>query len=230
MTGDKFLKQVKEDLLNHELFEDSFIQTMNSLDIFEIDKAKKFAQLYYPHILRTRLYQASTLGITPDENLQFVLAEILYDEYGNGDNRLSHMELYRKFMRGLNVTIHSEESYPIIPELDHYINVMQNLTRNGDWVSAIAAVGVASEWPIPKYYKNLLDGFRKIPGIQDESLELFIGHIELDLEHSRLIEDAIKPYLESEDNQRKFSEGIAMNMNARRKFHEGLFREVFTVD
>ena len=230
MTGDKFLKQVKEDLLNHELFEDSFIQTMNSLDIFEIDKAKKFAQLYYPHILRTRLYQASTLGITPDENLQFVLAEILYDEYGNGDNRLSHMELYRKFMRGLNVTIHSEESYPIIPELDDYINVMQNLTRNGDWVSAIAAVGVASEWPIPKYYKILLDGFRKIPGIQDESLELFIGHIELDLEHSRLIEDAIKPYLESEDNQRKFSEGIAMNMNARRKFHEGLFREVFTVD
>ena len=230
MTGDKFLKQVKEDLLDHKLFEDPFILTMNSQDVFESERAKKFAQLYYPHILRTRLYQASTLGITPDENLQFVLAEILYDEYGNGDNQLSHMELYRNFMRGLNLTIHSEESYPIIPELHQYISVMQNLTRNGDWVSAIAAVGVASEWPIPKYYKILLDGFRKIPGIQDESLELFIGHIELDLEHSRLIEDAIKPYLESEDNQRKFSEGIAMNMNARRKFHEGLFREVFTVD
>lgn len=226
-TAEKFLKKIKDDLLNHELFNDPYITVINSLDCFEINKAKKFAELYYPHILRTRLYQASTLGITPDENLQFVLAEILYDEYGNGDNYKSHMELYRKFMRGLDLTINSTESYQLIPELKQYINTMEKITRNGNWIAAIGAVGIASEWPIPKYYGLLLNGFRKIPGIKEECLELFSGHIELDLEHSTMIEKAILPYLQSKENQRIFSEGVMLNMNARRTFHAGLYREVF---
>lgn len=227
MQGSVYFKSIKEELLEHTLFDDMFIENMANQTVFKIDSAKRFAELYYPHILRTRLYQANTLGITPDENIQFVLSDILYDEYGQGNIDKSHMQLYRNFMLALNLDIDDASSYRIIPELQMYISTMEQLTRNGDWLTAVAAVGVASEWPIPKYYSLLLKGLRKISGITDNDLELFVGHIDLDIEHSNMIEKSVLPYLDDEENQQRFTRGIEINMEARRVLHAGLNREVF---
>lgn len=227
MQGKVYLKELKEQLLIHPMFDDEFIKKISSLSFFEIDKAKIFAQLYYPHILRTRLYQANALGITPDENIQYVLSDILYDEYGLGDLDKSHMQLYRNFMVALGVQVKDATSYAIIPELQIYISTMEQLTRNGDWLTVVAAVGVASEWLIPKYYSLLLKGLRKIPGIEEADLELFSGHIELDIEHSNMIEQAVLLYLDDEKNQKRFTQGVSINMQAPRVLHAGLYREVF---
>ncbi len=227
MSAKEFMATAKQDLLNHALFTDAFIEKISTLKIFEVSNAKIFAELYYPHILRTRLYQANALGICPDENIQFVLADILHDEYGLGHIERSHMQQYRKFMQALDLQIKPASDYAIIPELQLYISSMEHLTRNGHWLEAVAAVGVASEWPIPKYYQLLLNGLRTIPGIKDSELELFIGHIDLDIEHSHMIEKALLPYLDNPDNQQYFMNGIDLNMNARRVLHRGLYREVF---
>lgn len=227
MNGTEFLKLEKEKLLKHSFFTDAFITTISSLNSFSRDKAKVFARLYYPHILRTRLYQANTLGISPDENIQFALSEILHDEYGLGNIAFSHMEQYRKFMYALDFKQTEIDEQKIIPELQMYINTMMRLTQSEDWLAAVAAVGIASEYPIPKYYQLLLKGLRNIPSIDDDDLELFIGHVELDAEHSQLIEDALLPYLDNQDNREKISRGLNINMDARKVFHAGLYREVF---
>ena len=228
MKGCDFLKSEKDKLLDHPLFRDPFLAALSSLDTFARKEAKVLARLYYPHILRTRLYQANTLGITPDEKIQFVLSEILYDEYGSGKLEYSHMELYRKFMYALGFEYDELIKQEIIPELHMYISTMMRLTQGDDWLAALAAVGVASEHPIPKYYSLLLNALRKIPSITDDDLELFIGHISLDEEHSQLVEKAILPYLDSQENQASFSRGLKINMDARRVFHAGLYREIFT--
>jgi len=227
VQGNVYFNQLKEQLLNHPMFEDAFIEKISNLSVFEVDKAQLFARLYYPHILRTRLYQASVLGITPDENIQYVLSDILYDEYGQGDLGQSHMQLYRNFMTAIGVQIEDASTYTIIPELQMYISTMEQLTRNGDWLTAVAAVGVASEWPIPKYYSLLLDGLRRIPGIKEEDLELFSGHVELDIEHANMIEQSVLPHLNNEENQKRFTQGISINMQSRRVLHAGLYREIF---
>jgi len=227
LQAEEFLEKSKKDLLQHELFSDPFIEKISNIDILEINVARKFAELYYPHILRTRLYQANALGICPDENIQFVLADILHDEYGLGDIQRSHMQQYRNFMSALGLKLKQAKQYEIIPELQLYISSMEQLTRNGHWMEAVAAVGVASEWPIPKYYELLLKGLRKIQNIQDQDLELFIGHIELDIEHSRMIEQALLPYLQDENYRHHFTKGIDLNMNARKILHSGLYRELF---
>jgi pyrroloquinoline-quinone synthase len=228
LNGREFLKLEKDKLLNHPLFDDAFITTISSSVIFKRSKAKIFARLYYPHILRTRLYQASTLAITPDENIQFALSEILHDEYGSGNLENSHMEQYRKFMYALEFKKEEINAQEIIPELQMYISTMMRLTQGEDWLAAVAAVGIASEHSIPKYYDLLLKGLRKIPEIDDSNLELFIGHINLDVEHSKLIEDSILPYLDNKKHQARFSQGININMDSRKIFHSGLYREVFT--
>lgn len=228
MNAQEFLTEQKEKLLHHPLFSDPFIKTISSLEIFEIEVARRFALLYYPHILRTRLYQANTLGITPDELIQLVLAEILYDEYGEGDITKTHMAQYRKFLFATGVTPDDLHQQHIIPELQMYINTMMRLTQSDAWISAVAAVGIASEHPIPQYYTQLLHGLRNIPGIYEEHLELFIGHVELDIEHSNKIEQAVLPYLDNRSNRILFTKGIKINMDARRRFHTGLYRELFT--
>ena len=227
LGADDFLKEVKLALDTDPLFDDPFITEFKQLSVFELNQAQHFASLYYPHILKTRLYQASALGSCPDEQLQFVLSDILYDEYGCGDNTRSHMQLYRNFMTAVGCQIKASEDYFVLPELAQYMHIMEQLTRNGDWLSAIAAVGFASEWPIPQYYSNLLQGFRKIPGITEDALELFSGHITLDVEHSQMIEAAIRPYLHNTENQQRFSLGIKQNMQARRKFHAALHHQIF---
>lgn len=227
MQAKEYMNKAKDSLLQHELFSDPFIQTFSNLDQFELASARRFAELYYPHILRTRLYQANALGICPDENIQFVLSDILHDEYGLGEIKHSHMQQYRNFMAALGLSIKAASEYILIPELKLYISTMEQLTRNGDWLEAVAAVGVASEWPIPKYYSLLLKGLRNIPGIEEQHLELFSGHVELDVEHSRLIEQALLPYLHDKGNQARFTRGIEINMNARRTLHQGLYREIF---
>ena len=142
---------VKNELLHHALFNDPFLTTISSLDKFDLAKAQRFALLYYPHILRTRLYQANALGICPDEQIQAVLSNILHDEYGLGDLSQSHMELYRHFIKAVKLTPPHAEQLEVIPELQMYIDTMMRLTQSENWLSAVAAVGVASEYAIPKY-------------------------------------------------------------------------------
>ena len=228
LNGKEFLKIQKAKLLKHPLFYDPYIVNISSVSFFDISQAKIFALLYYPHILRTRLYQANALGITPDENIQFVLSEIIYDEYGLGDPTKSHAQLYRNFMCALGIRNEEMIKQNIIPELKSYIETMMNLTQGKNWLSAVAAVGVASEHPIPKYYSLLLKGLRKIPGIKEEDLELFTGHMVLDIEHSKKIEQALLPYLDDIDNQNEFIDGININMDARRQLHSGLNRAIFS--
>ena len=227
MHAKEFLTKVKDSLLDHDLFLDPFIHSFSHIEELDIATAKKFAELYYPHILRTRLYQASALAICPDERIQYVLSDILHDEYGLGNIEHSHMQQYRDFMIAVGATIKPANDYAIIPELQLYISAMEQLTRNGDWLAAVAAVGIASEWPIPKYYDLLLQGLRKIPGIKESDLKLFTGHVELDIEHSNMIEQAILPYVNSESGQQRVTKGIELNMNARRVLHHGLYKAIF---
>lgn len=226
MNAPVFLQELQERVNSHPFLRHPFLQRFVAQPL-TFAQARTFALLYYPHILRTRLYQANTLGITPDERIQAVFADILYDEYGNGDPSKSHMEVYRKLLRALDISAAEMANPPIIPEMQGYIDTMMRITQGADWLAAVGVAGIAGEWPIPPYYRILLNGLRTVPGITDDALELFIGHIDLDIEHSRMIEEAIMPYLESREGQASLWRGIELNLNARLVQLNGLQREVF---
>lgn len=226
-SAQQFLARTKSEILRHPFLSATFIERVAQADPFPLQQAQKFARAYYPHILRTRLYQACAMGITPDERIQTVFADILYDEYGNGDAARSHMQLYRNFMLAVGVTPSAQPDRDIIPELQKYIDATMQLVQGGPWMAAVGAVGIASEWPIPEYYRRLLAGLKTIPGIQMDALELFAGHIDLDLEHARMMEEALLPHLEEPRMREQFLAGIERNLNLRLELMTGLDREVF---
>jgi pyrroloquinoline-quinone synthase len=159
--------------------------------------------------------------------VQFALAEILYDEYGNGNFARTHPAVYRKFLTALGVEPREYSIESGFPELSMYVDVMMRLTQSGDWIEAAAAVGIASEWPIPKYYADLLKGLRTIPGIKDDDLELFSSHIGIDEHHSELMRNALAPYAEKPEGREKIRRGVRTNLDARRVMMNGLYRVVF---
>ena len=226
LSAEDYLKSIKEKVAAHPFLEHPFLQLFSTQNLTR-EQAQKFALLYYPHIQRTRLYQACALGVTPDENIQSVLTEILYDEYGNGNNANSHMAIYRKLMRALDLTEHQISNPPILPEQQAYIDTMMRITQGQDWLAAIGVAGIAGEWPIPPYYTMLLKGLRTVPGLSDDDLQLFIEHIDLDVHHSHIVENAILPYLDSQINRDSLWRGIELNLNARIVQLNGLQREIF---
>jgi pyrroloquinoline-quinone synthase len=220
------------DLLNveihaHPFFSDPFVQRISTPGGVSRAQGRRFALLYYPHIFRTRLYQASTLGICPDETVQYVLADIVYDEYGEGDIAKTHPAVYRRFLHALDVPAAEYANAPIFPELQMYIDSMMRLSQGGPWLAAAAAVGIASEWPIPELYGRFLKGLRTIPGVQEKDLELFSSHIGIDEHHSKMMRDALMPYAATAEGQQQIRAGVKANLDARRVMMSGLCREVF---
>ena len=227
VNAEKFMAELDREIHAHPFLDSAFVKRLSNAGGVSRAQARKFAILYYPHIFRTRLYQANALGISPDERIQFVLAAILHDEYGNGDFTRTHPAVYRKFLKALDVPESQWRIEPALPELVLYIDAMMRLTQSGDWIAAVAAVGIASEWPISKLYSDFLVGLRTIPGIKEDDLELFVSHIGIDEEHSRLMREALLPHAENSDGQARIRAGVKANLDARHILLQGLHREVF---
>jgi pyrroloquinoline-quinone synthase len=227
MNAIEFMTALEAEINAHPFLTDPFVQRMSTPGGVTLAQARHFATLYYPHIFRTRLYQASALGIAPDEGLQYVLADIIHDEYGNGDITRTHPAVYRKFMKAVQVPEKDYDTAPRFPELVLYVDAMMRLTQTGDWLAAAAAVGIASEWPVPRLYAAFLQGLSTVPGIRPDDLELFSSHIGLDAHHSRLMRDALLPLAATADGQARIRAGVKINLDARRIMMQGLHREVF---
>lgn len=223
----EFMDALNREIHAHPFLTDPFVRRLSTPKGVNRSHASRFAELYYPHIFRTRLYQANALGICPDERVQFVLAEILHDEYGEGDAARAHPAVYRKFLRALEVPEAAWTIEPGFPELAMYVEAMMRLTQSGDWLSAAAAVGIASEWPIPALYESFLKGLRAVPGLKEDDLELFASHIGIDEEHSAMMREALLPHAETSAGQQRIREGVRINLDARRVMMQGLHREVF---
>ena len=226
-TATDFMTELDAQIRAHPVLNDPLVQRISTPGGVTRDQARRFALLYYPHIFRTRLYQANALGISPDERIQAVLADILWDEYGNGDTSRTHPAVYRKFLKATGVSESEWSIEPRFPELVLYIESMMRLTQSGDWLAAAAAVGIASEWPIPRLYGDFLKGLRTVPGVCEDDLELFVSHIGIDEHHSQMMRDALSPYAHTMDGQARIRAGVKINLDARRVMMHGLHREVF---
>ena len=231
MSSETFFDELYSNIHQHPFLISGLTAYMASGQPVTPEQVRTFARLYYPHILRTRLYQANALGIAEDEEVQFVLADILYDEYGNGNRARTHMEVYRKLLRSLDIP-ESEISSggEVIPELRMYIDSMMRMSQQGDWLQAAAAVGIASEWSIPEFYRKLLIGLRSVPGLTDDDLELFIGHIELDIVHSDMMRKALRPYAKTAHGRKQILTGVQINLDMRMVFLNGIYREMLASD
>lgn len=227
MNSGEFLEKLKREVIGHPALMHPFLERFGEGDADE-EGVREFAIQYYRHVRVSRLYLASLISnCGHDERLQLALAEILFDEYGHLKPDETHPALYRRFLVALGLTEGEWEAPPTLPEIQLYISAHRELTRDPDVRLGLGALGPASEWPVPPIYVRLTEGLKKAAGIHDEALEIFTSHVTMDVTHARIMMDAIVPYVEDEEGQRKVREGAMRSLDARSVMLDGLYRAVY---
>lgn len=227
MAAQEFLGRLKREVIGHPALTHPFLERFGDGDA-SAEGVRTFAIQYYRHVRVSRLYLAALISnCAHDEALQLALADILFDEYGHLDPEETHPALYRRFLRALEVSEREWEAPPTLPEIELYISAHREMTRHPDFRIGLGALGPASEWPVPPIYVRLAEGLKKSAGLADGDLEIFTSHVTMDVEHARIMMEAVAPYVEDEEGQARVREGAMRSLDARSVMLDGLYRSVY---
>jgi len=227
VNSEEFLGRLKREVIGHPALTHPFLERFGDGDVSP-EGVRAFAIQYYRHVRVSRLYLAAVISnCRDDEGLQLALADILFDEYGHLNPEETHPALYRRFMRALDIMEEEWESPRTLPETAAYISVHYELCRHPDVRFGLGALGPASEWPVPPIYVRLAEGLKKAAGLPDAALEIFTSHVTMDVEHARIMMEAVAPYAEDESGQSKVREGAMRSLDARSVMMDGLYKAVF---
>ena len=227
MNSGEFLEKLKREVIGHPALVHPFLERFGEGDAGE-EGVRAFAIQYYRHVRVSRLYLASLISnCGHDERLQLALAEILFDEYGHLNPDETHPALYRRFLMALGLSEEEWERPQTLPEIQLYISAHRELTRDPDVRLGLGALGPASEWPVPPIYVRLTEGLKKAADLPDDALEIFTSHVTMDVTHARIMMDAITPYAEDEEGQRRVREGAMYSLDARSVMLDGLYKVVY---
>jgi pyrroloquinoline-quinone synthase len=223
----EFLEQLKREVIGHPALVHPFLERFGDGDA-GAEAVRTFAIQYYRHVRVSRLYLAALISnCRDDERLQLALAEVLFDEYGRLNPQETHPALYRRFLGALGIAEEEWQAPPTLPEIEMYIDTHYAICRHPDVRLGLGALGPASEWPVPPIYVRLSEGLKKASGLSGEDLEIFTSHVTMDVEHARIMMDAVAPYAGDEEGQRKVREGAMRSLDARSVMLDGLYRAVY---
>jgi pyrroloquinoline-quinone synthase len=223
----EFLQRLKREVIGHPALTHPFLARFGDGDASE-EGVRTFAIQYYRHVRVSRLYLAALIsGCRDDERLQLALAGILFDEYGHLNPDETHPALYRRFLRALGISEEEWEAPRTLPEIELYIETHYALCRHPDVRFGLGALGPASEWPVPPIYVRLSEGLKRAAGLPDAALEIFTSHVTMDVEHARVMMEAVAPYAEDDEGQRKVRVGAMRSLDARSVMLDGLYKAVY---
>jgi pyrroloquinoline-quinone synthase len=224
---EEFLQRLKREVIGHPALTHPFLGRFGDGDADE-EGVRTFAIQYYRHVRVSRLYLAALISnCRDDEGLQLALAGILFDEYGHLDPHETHPALYRRFLRALGISEDEWEAPRTLPEIELYIETHYALCRHPDIRLGLGALGPASEWPVPPVYVRLSEGLKKSAGLSGEALEIFTSHVTMDVEHARVMMEAVAPYAADEEGRRVVREGAMRSLDARSVMLDGLYKAVY---
>jgi pyrroloquinoline-quinone synthase len=227
VNPEEFLGRLKREVIGHPALVHPFLERFGEGDASE-EGVRTFAIQYYRHVRVSRLYLAALISnCRDDEGLQLALAGILFDEYGHLNPEETHPALYRRFLRALGVNEEEWEAPRTLPEIELYIENHYALCRHPDIRLGLGALGPASEWPVPPIYVRLAEGLKKSAGLPEEALEIFTSHVTMDVEHARIMMNAVAPYAEDEEGQGRVREGAVRSLEARSVMLDGLYKAVY---
>jgi pyrroloquinoline-quinone synthase len=227
VNPEEFLGRLKREVIGHPALTHPFLGRFGDGDAGE-EGVRAFAIQYYRHVRVSRLYLAALISnCRDDERLQLALAGILFDEYGRLNPEETHPALYRRFLGSLGISEDEWEAPRTLPEIELYVETHYALCRHPDVRLGLGALGPASEWPVPPIYVRLSEGLKKSAGLPDEALEIFTSHVTMDVEHARIMMDAVAPYAEDEEGQRVVREGAMRSLDARSVMLDGLYKAVY---
>ena len=208
---------------NHPLWEHSFLRRCRARELSDQD-VKILAVQMYKFCTEFSRILAATFVRCPDEYARVVIADNLYDETGQGNNLLTHPELFRRFTRALGFSDQELEDMRVEPETQSLIDTYIALPERYGYLAGLGAICYASENIVSVLYTQLLEGISNGVEVADDALAFFHSHVELDNEHANALINLVNRGVHTRKEARKIVLAIKEALAARMRFFDGIER------
>lgn len=179
------------------------------------------ASQHFPLVGNFCAYMELLLLRAPNSEAKCWIAKVLVDEYGERSNGEDHAELYKHFMHAAGIKPGSEDSFPLHPEVLHFIREHYRICTEEPFLVGLGAVGPGHEWSIPTMFRHAIAGLRKA-GFREEEISYWTCHLDQDEDHGAWLEEALVDYCVTPDAREQVRRGAMMSLDARERFWWGV--------
>jgi pyrroloquinoline-quinone synthase len=219
----EYLESLEEEIRLHPALNHPFLKKFSSGKL-TLDRIRLFARQYYLYSRWFSMYVSAVIANMPDERPRMHLIKNLYEEYGEDNPQQTHPAIFRRFLEALRLDAAEVERTEPLPEMRLFIHEYFFLCRGGHFLEALGALGPGTESIVPYIYHYFYEGLRKETSLQKKDLEFFSLHMQLDVEHSANIKEALLEYASSPENQALIRRGAMDILSARMVLWNGLER------
>jgi len=216
-----FIRSLEEEVLFHEAVRHPFLIRFSSekLTLLQI---QVFGLQHYQLVKVFVNYMTNLLPKIPDKDAADLFRRVFDDEFGQYTIFRSHPALYRKFLNRLGLSDEAWGRVSVLPEVTAFVDGHMALTRGGDFIAGLGAVGPGHEFSIPTMFSYLVAGLQKNTDLSADDMEYFTLHIEEDKEHAVVFNKLISRHLDTEAGRIRLREGTMQSLFLRKRFWDGL--------
>lgn len=227
MTASEFVQELREEVATHRAVTHSFLRRFAAGGLMRW-QIWGYASQHYHLVGFFPAYLEAIADRTPDTEVRRLLREILEDEYMRLESfERSHPALYRRFLRAVGFGEGDWDRVPLLPATRAFVQLHLDMTLRS-WLEALGAVGPGHEWAIPLMFPHLVQGIERSLPLAPAALEYFQLHINLDVEHGKLLQESLLRWAATEENQENIRRGARRSLEARAAFWSELGEQLFT--
>lgn len=222
----EFVRQLRQEVEAHQAVTHPFLRRFAAGGLTRWQIWGYASQHYYLVGFFTA-YLEAIASRTPDGEVRRLVRDILEDEYMRPRRfEQSHPALYRRFLRAVGFREREWDEVPLLPTTRAFVTTHLDMTLRS-WLEALGAVGPGHEWAIPLMFPHLVQGIERSVQIDPEALEYFRLHIDLDVEHGKILEQCLVRWGETAEGQAAIRRGARRSLEARAAFWRGLEEQLF---
>jgi len=226
MEPERFIQQLEDEVRAHPAVQHPFLKRF-STEPLTLKQIQSFGLQHYQLVKVFVTYMTNLLPKFPDGAGNRYFGPIFNDEFGQWTIFRSHVALYRNFLKVLGLEDEAWGRVRLLPETAWFIEAHLEITRGKEFLLGLGAIGPGHEFSIPIMFSDLVEGFRRNTQLSEKDMEYFLMHIEEDVEHAKLFNEAIAHYAPDTAGQEKVRQGTLKSLEARKIFWDGLHRAVF---
>jgi pyrroloquinoline quinone (PQQ) biosynthesis protein C len=226
----QFITDLNEEVKRHPALNHSFLETVSSRP-FSKRAWLGFAQQLYPHVHFFIPYMEELLLNTFDMNAKLIVAKILLDEYGEDAEGASHPELFRRFVRACggaeaDASLLTQQLDPATVSL---VETHMKLCRDEHFLVGLGVIGTAHEFAITFMFPRILKGL-EISGFTADEREFFSLHVDHDVEHSHMLEDAMIRLARDDEDRARIRKGAFASLACRNELWSAMERRMLALE
>ncbi len=226
MTPSEFARELREEVGAHPAVTHPFLRRFAAGELTRW-QIWGYASQHYHLVGFFPDYLEGIADRTPDVEVRRLLRDILEDEYMRPESfERSHPALYRRFLRAVGFGEGDWDRVPLLPATRAFVQIHLDMTLRS-WVEALGAVGPGHEWAIPLMFPYLVQGIERSLPLAPAALEYFELHINLDVEHGKVLQESLLRWATTEENQAKIRQGARRSLEARATFWSALGDQLF---